>query len=301
MNGIRLKLTALTEKRDKTQRKAESQKRRAWLMRRVFLLLVLSGASFAVGWRYWHVDRGFSLVAFALLAVCLLLLPLVIASWKSPRSPLDSRRRKLESEMRDLQYEGQQYHQRYQPLELQIKAMEVHYNRMMDSWQEARLIKQRLDAFIDEAQPLRERVEALRGELATLRERRDKLLRTLEGRGQQGAFLPQMTLLLALAVASGAAAYYLNAQSQADYAALMLGVCLAAALTIPLAAVIWRRRNAGLESKLRQVEAKMRQLQTEGKQVMKRYHPMELQIKTLIAQYKRKRAGMENTPTQPDA
>ena len=36
----------------------------------------------------------------------------------------------------------------------------------------------------------------------------------------------------------------------------------------------------------------MRQLQTEGKQVMKRYHPVELQIKTLIAQYKRTRAGI---------
>ena len=39
----------------------------------------------------------------------------------------------------------------------------------------------------------------------------------------------------------------------------------------------------------------MRQLQTEGKQVMKRYHPIELQIKTLIAQYKRTRAGITNS------
>ena len=50
---------------------------------------------------------------------------------------------------------------------------------------------------------------------------------------------------------------------------------------------------------MRKIETRMLQLQTEGKQVMKRYHPIELQIKTLIAQYKRTRAGITNTNESP--
>ena len=67
-------------------------------------------------------------------------------------------------------------------------------------------------------------------------------------------------------------------------------------LLVPLAYIDWKSRDMNLESRLRIVETNMRQLQTEGKQVMKRYHPVELQIKTLIAQYKRLRAGLHNTP-----
>ena len=66
-------------------------------------------------------------------------------------------------------------------------------------------------------------------------------------------------------------------------------------MLVPLAYIDWKNRDGKLESRLRQVETRMLQLQTEGKQVMKRYHPIELQIKTLIAQYKRTRAGITTT------
>ena len=68
----------------------------------------------------------------------------------------------------------------------------------------------------------------------------------------------------------------------------MYGLGAFCILLVPLAYIDWKNRDYKLESKLRQIETRMLQLQTEGKQVMKRYHPIELQIKTLIAQYKRR-------------
>ena len=301
LGGIRIQLDSLTQERDKTKEQIDRRKSRAYVLRQILLLLALAIACFIVGWRYIDIDRDFATVAFVALGVCLLMLPLVVANWKNPRTRLNSRRRKLESDMRDLQYEGGQQRQRYQPLELQMKAMEVHYNRMMDSWQEARLIKGRLDSFIDEAQPLRDRVGEIRDELAALRQKREKLMRAIEARNGRGAFAQQMALLILLALASGGAGYYLHQNGLADYATGAFGIAVVCLALLPLAALLWRRRDSSLESRLRQVEAEMRLLQTEGKAVMKRYHPMELQIKTLIAQYKRMRAGLQNTPNTPDS
>ena len=300
LSGIRIQLDALTTERDKTRDKIEKRKTRGFVMRRILLLLVMALACSLVGWAYIDVDRDFATAALVLLAVCLLMIPLVIASWKNPRTRLNARRRKLESDMRDLQYEGGQQRQRYQPLELQMKAMEVHYNRMMDSWQEARLIKGRLDSFIDEAQPLRDRVDEIRADLAALRAQRDKLMRSMEGRQARGAFAQQVALLILLSLAGGGAGYYLQMNGYADYAMVAFAIAAVFLLLLPLSALMWRRRDSSLDSKLRQIEAEMRQLQTEGKAIMKRYHPMELQIKTLIAQYKRKRAGLQNTPNTPE-
>lgn len=296
LGTIRMELEALSEKRQETQKKIDRRSTRAFVARRLGMLVVLIVASGTVGIHYFNSYRTFSLVAFGLAGACLLLIPIVIANWKDPRTRLNSRRRKLEGEMRDLQTEGSQYHQRYQPLELQIKALEVHYNRMMDSWESARLVKQRLDSFIDEAQPLRERVNGIRSELEDLRQQRDKLQRKLGRRQKRGAFSRRMFLHLMLVMASGAVGFYLHYTGQRDYASVMYGLGAFFILLVPLAYIDWKNRDMKLESKLRQVETRMRQLQTEGKQVMKRYHPVELQIKTLIAQYKRLRAGIENLP-----
>ena len=293
---IRADLEALGEKHQRTQQKIDKRRTRRFVMRRLGMLVILMAASGAVGVHYFNSFRNFSLVAFGLAGACILLIPIVIANWKDPRTRLNSRRRKLESEMRELQSEGKQYHQRYQPLELQIKALEVHYNRMMDSWESARLVKQRLDSFIGEAQPLRERVNEIRSELGDLRQRRDKLQRKLEGRHRRGAYFRRMLLHVMLVIASGVLGFYLHYTGHVDYASVTYGLGAFFILLVPLAYIDWKNRDMKLESKVRQVETKMRQLQTEGKQVMKRYHPLELQIKTLIAQYKRLRAGIENVP-----
>lgn len=296
LGTIRANLEGLGDKHQKTQKKIARRATRMFVMRRLGMLVLLVAASATVGIHYFNSFRNFSLVAFGLTGACILLIPIVIANWKDPRTRLNSRRRRLESEMRDLQYEGNQFHQRYQPLELQIKALEVHYNRMMDSWQTARLVKQRLDSFIGEAQPLRERVNELRSDLADLRQQRDKLQRKLDRRQKRGAFFRRMLLHVMLVVASGVGGFYLHYTGHVDYASLVYGLGAFFILLVPLAYIDWKNRDMKLESKLRQVETKMRQLQTEGKHVMKRYHPLELQIKTLIAQYKRLRAGIENLP-----
>ena len=293
---IRADLEELSEKHQKTQQKIDRRGTRTFVFRRLAMLTLLMAASGIVGSYYFDSFRNFSLVAFGLAGACALLIPIVIANWKDPRTRLNSRRRKLESRIRDLQSEGNQYHQRYQPLELQIKALEVHYNRMMDSWETARLVKQRLDSFIDEAQPLRERVNDIRSELEDLRLQRDKLQRKLERRQKRGAFFRRMLLHVLLVIASGAVGFYLDYTGQVDYASVMYGLGAFFILLVPLAYIDWKNRDMKLESKSRQVETRMRQLQVEGKQVMKRYHPLELQIKTLIAQYKRLRAGIENLP-----
>ena len=296
LGDIRTNLEALKEKHQKTTGKIESRNKRAFVLRRIGMLVILVAASGTVGVHYFDSYRDFSLVAFGLAALCGLLIPIVIANWKDPRTRTNAQRRTLESDLRDLQYEGQQYRQRYQPLELQIKALEVHYNRMMDSWEEARLVKNRLDTFMEDGQPLRERVNVIRSDLEQLKQERDKLQLKLEKRRKRGAFSRRMLFHVMLVLASGAVGFYLQYYNYIDYGSVMYGLGAFFILLVPLAYIDWKNRDMKLESRLRKMETKMRQLQTEGKQVMKRYHPVELQIKTLIAQYKRLRAGLHNTP-----
>ena len=299
LNSIRGELTALTQERDKRQQKIENRSKRSFVLRRLGLLVVLIAASATVGLYYFNSFRNFSLIAFGLCAACAILMPMVIANWKDPRTRTARKQRKLEQQILELKQEGMHYRQSYQPLELQIKALEVHYNRMMDTWESARLIKNRLDTFIEEGQPLRERVDRIRAELDGLRGQRDKLQRALDRRQKRGALATRMFLHVMLVLASGAVGFYLEYNGEPDYASIMYGLGAFCILLVPLAYIDWKNRDGKLESRLRQVETRMRQLQTEGKQVMKRYHPIELQIKTLIAQYKRTRAGIVNADEAP--
>ena len=297
--GLRGELEALTAQHEKTQTKIENRTKRAFVLRRLGMLVALIAASGTVSFYYWNAQRDFSLVALGLAVACAVLIPIVIANWKNPRTRTARQQRKLEAQILELRQEGAQQRQSYQPLELQIKALEVHYNRMMDNWEAARLVKNRLDAFIKEGQPMRERVETIRAELEDLRPQRDKLLRKLERRQQRGAFSRRMILHLMLVIASGALGFYLHYNGEQDYASVVYGLGAFFILLVPLAYIDWKNRDGKLESQLRKIETRMLQLQTEGKQVMKRYHPIELQIKTLIAQYKRTRAGITNSNESP--
>ena len=292
LNSIRNNLEALTAKHQKRQQKIENRGKRSFVIRRILLLLVLIAVSGWAGLHYLESSRDLSLVALGLCAVCALLIPIVIANWKDPRTRTARKQRKLEEQILQLKQEGSQYRQSYQPLELQIKALEVHYSRMMDTWESARLIKNRLDTFIEEGQPLRERVNEIRAELTDLRAEQEKLQSRLDERQKRGARTRRLILHIMLVVASGAVGYYLHSIGQANYGNVMYGVGGAFAVLVPLAYINWSRHDGTLLSRLRQIETRMRQLQTEGSQVMKRYHPIELQIKTLIAQYKRTRAGI---------
>lgn len=294
LNGIRGDLEALTAKHQNRQEKIDNRQKRSFVLRRIGMLVVLIAASATVGLHYFNSFRTLSLVAFGLCAACAVLIPIVIANWKDPRTRTARKQRQLEEQILELKQEGTQYRQSYQPLELQIKALEVHYNRMMDTWESARLIKNRLDTFIEEGQPLRERVNQIRSELDELREQQEKLQTKLDKRQKRGALSRRMILHILLVLASGAVGFYLQYNGEQDYASVMYGLGAFCILLVPLAYIDWKNRDGKLESRLRQIETRMRQLQTEGKQVMKRYHPVELQIKTLIAQYKRTRAGIVN-------
>ena len=292
-------LEALNVQHEKRQEKIDKRKKRSFVLRRIGLLVILMSASGIVSWQYFNSFRSLSLVALGLAAACALLIPIVIANWKDPRTRTARKQRRLEQQIRELKQQGAVYHQSYQPMELQIKALEVHYNRMMDTWEAARLVKNRLDTFIEEGQPLRERVDAIRAELDDLRQQREKLQARLDRRRKRGAFFRRMTVHVMLVLASGALGFYFQYTGQTDYGSVLYGLGAFFILLVPLAYIDWKNFDGKLESKLRQVETRMRQLQTEGKQVMKRYHPIELQIKTLIAQYKRTRAGITNTDDSP--
>lgn len=299
LNSIRGELEALAVKHVKAQTRIEKRQKRAFVLRRIGLLVILIAASGTVGYYYWNSNRDFSHVAIGLAVTCAVLIPIVIGNWKSPHTGAARKQRRLEAQIVELKQEGLQHRQSYQPLELQIKALEVHYSRMMDTWESARLIKNRLDSFIEEGQPLRARVESIRGELQELRGQRDKLQRKLDRRQARGAFARRMILHVMLVLASGAVGFYFQYTGEQDYASVMYGAGAFCILLVPLAYIDWKNRDFKVESNLRKTETRMLQLQTEGKQVMKRYHPIELQIKTLIAQYKRTRAGITNTNETP--
>ena len=299
LGEIRAELETLGKARQKIQRRLDKRHKRSFVLRRILLLIALAIASGAVGYYYFNTLRDFSTAALGLAAVCVLLMPIVILNWKTPRTRLAAKRRRLETKMRSLQEEGNQLKQRYQPLELQIKALEVHYTRMRDTWEEARLIKQRLDAFIEEGQPLREQLNRIRTELDELKPKREKLQRRLNKRQKRGAFASRMIFYSMLTLMSGGVGFYLDYMMRRDVAAVSYGLAAFFILLIPLAYIDRERRNMKLESALRQMEARMRRLQNDGKQIMKRYHPIELQIKTLIAQYKRLRAGLKTSVQTP--
>lgn len=297
LTGVRSELEALTAEHEKRQQKIERRQQPRTIRIQIGLLAVAGAASGISGWQFWNANRDLSTVAWGLCAACALLIPIAIANWKNPRTRKLAKQRRLERQIQQVRAQGLHQRQSYQPLDLQIKALEVHYNRMLDGWESARLIKKRLDGFIEEAQPLRDRVDIIRGELESQRQQREKLLKKQAKRQKRGAFSRRMLLHIMLVLASGAVGFYFEYTGEADYAAVLYGLGAFCILLIPLAYIDWKNRSGKLDSNLRQLETQMAQLQTEGKQIMKRYHPLELQIKTLIAQYKRTRAGI--TADQP--
>ena len=126
-----------------------------------------------------------------------------------------------------------------------------------------------------------------------------KLQRKLNKRQRRGAFTVRMVFYSMLALASGGGGFYLDYMMRPDAAAISYGLAAFFILLMPLAYIDRERRNMKLTSSLRQIETQMRRLQNDGRQIMKRYHPIELQIKTLIAQYKRLRAGLKTSVQTP--
>ncbi|MCY4147559.1 MAG: hypothetical protein OXF90_13985, partial [Chloroflexi bacterium] len=224
LSGVRSELAALTTQHAKRQTKIESRQQPGTIRLQIALLVLAGATSGIIGWQYWNAARDLSAVALALCAACGLLIPIAILNWKNPRTRKLAQQRKLERQIQQVRAQGNQQRQSFQPLDLQIKALEVHYNRMLDGWESARLIKKRLDGFIEEAQPLRERVDAIRSELETQRHQRETMLKKQERREKRGAFARRMLLHIMLVLASGAVGFYFDYMDEADYAAVMDGL-----------------------------------------------------------------------------
>ena len=214
LTNVLSNLEALTATHEKQQQKIENRQKQSFVLRRIGMLVILIAVSGTIGVHYFNTYRNLSLVAIGLAIVCGALIPVVIANWKDPRTRTARNQRKLEEQILELKQEGSHYRQSYQPLELQIKALEVHYNRMMDTWEAARLVKNRLDTFMEEGQPLRERVDAIRAELDELRQQREKLQAKLDKRQKRGSFSRRMFLHVMLVLACGALGFYLQLQRQ---------------------------------------------------------------------------------------
>ena len=84
LGSLRGNLEALQEKHQTTTKKIDRRNTRAFVLRRIGMLVVLMAASGTVGVHYFNSYRDFSLVAFGLAATCGLLIPIVIANWKDP-------------------------------------------------------------------------------------------------------------------------------------------------------------------------------------------------------------------------
>ena len=61
---------------------------------------------------------------------------------------------------------------------------------------------------------------------------------------------------------------------------------------MPFAYFDWKKNNTKLVAFVREQKTQMRRLQMEGKEIKKRYRPIELQVEALEAQYHNLRAGL---------
>jgi len=286
-------IEALSAKHSKQQVKLEQRQSQRYLVKRILLLLILAALSGATGLSLAASDVQLSQVAYGCMIACVLLMPLLVLSWKMPQTRSQRRLARLEQQLQDLCDESARYHQQSQPLQLQIKALELQYARMMNSWGKAGRVKRQLDEHVAEAQPMQLRIQDIREEWTGLKQQRERLQSKLERR-QGRAFARRVGLQLTVSAACGGLGYGMQAMGQAQVSMVLYGLGAACSLLVPAGALHWRWSGRKLERILRQTEAQMLQIHSEGKQLMRRYHPLRMQVAAQTAQYKRTRAGIRS-------
>jgi hypothetical protein len=114
----------------------------------------------------------------------------------------------------------------------------------------------------------------------------------LDNQHKRGYILRRQFLLLVLIVASagGGAYVYIEMANQLGLAGF--GLAGFFFLLMPFAYFDWKKRNTKLVSFVREQKTQLRRLQIEGKEIKRRYGPIDFQIKKLNAEYKRLRAGL---------
>jgi len=165
---------------------------------------------------------------------------------------------------------------------------EEHYQ----DWKEADDVKQRLNGFKREGQPLIQKLSVIHADYETQKAIYESTQKKVDKRAKKGFILRRLVLLLILTIASGAGGAYVYMEMGNELGLVGFGLAGFFFLLMPLGYMDWRRRNRKLIAKAREAKTQMRRLQREGKEVKKRFRPIEFQIKALTAQYKSLRAGL---------
>lgn len=167
-----------------------------------------------------------------------------------------------------------------------------------DEWLEAEDVKARLNGFKEDGQPLLDKLSAIQNEFGKLKVTYQSAQKKLDSQHKRGYFVRRLLLLFILMGLSAAGGAYMYIE-MANTLGLLVGFGLAGFffLLMPFAYFDWKKRNTKLVAHVREQKTQLRRLQMEGKDVKKRYRPIELQIEALEAQYHSLRAGLAGGKT----
>lgn len=165
---------------------------------------------------------------------------------------------------------------------------EEHYN----DWREADDVKQRLNGFKREGQPLIQKLSEIHSEYESQKALYQDTQKKVDKRAKKGYILRRMLVLVLLIAGSAAGGAYVYLEMGNQLGLIGFGLAGLFFLLIPMGYMDWRGRNRKLIAIAREAKTQMRRLQAEGKEVQKRYRPIEFQIRALAAQYESLRAGL---------
>lgn len=161
-----------------------------------------------------------------------------------------------------------------------------------DEWLEAEDVRQRMLGFRQDGQPLLDRLAKVQTEFGQLKAVYQSEQKKLDKHQKRGYILRRILLLLLLTIMSASAGAYVLIEMGSQLGLIGFGVAGFFFLLIPFAYRDWKRRNAKLVATVREYKTQLRRLQLHGQEIKKKYRPIEFQIKSLDAQYRKLRAGL---------
>ena len=161
-----------------------------------------------------------------------------------------------------------------------------------EEWLQAEELKQRLETFKQDGQPLIDKLNDIQSEFGKLKVVYQVDQKKLDKRHKKGYILRRLFMLLILMIASGGIGAYVYLEMNNPMGLAGFGLAGFFFLLMPLGYIDWKKRNTKLVSSVREQKTQLRRLQLEGKEVQKKYRPIEFQIKALESQYHNLRKGL---------
>lgn len=161
-----------------------------------------------------------------------------------------------------------------------------------EEWMQAEEVRQRLETFKEDGQPLLDRLHQVQTKFGSLKTVYQSDQKKLDKRHKKGYILRRMFLLLVLTIASGGIGAYVYLEMNNPMGMAGFGFAAFFFLLMPLGYIDWKKRNKKLVASVREQKTQLRRLQLEGKEIQKKYRPIEFQIKTLESQYNSLRKGL---------